>query len=132
VIGAAHAGWRGAASGVLEATIAAMQSLGARRITAAVGPCISQASYEVGRDMRDAVLAQDGAALGFFADGVRDGHFQFDLAGYCAARLSKAGCVSVEALYLDTRDDRERFFSHRRRTLEDGGPIGHQLSAIVL
>ena len=132
VIGAAHAGWRGAASGVLEATIVAMQSLGARRITAAVGPCIAQASYEVGHDMRDAVLAQDAAALGFFAQGVRDGHFQFNLAGYCAARLRLAGCVSVEALYLDTRDDRERFFSHRRRTLEGGGPIGHQLSAIVL
>ena len=132
VIGAAHAGWRGAACGVLEATMAAMQSLGARHITAAVGPCIAQASYEVGHDMRDAVLAQDAAARGFFAEGVRDGHFQFDLAGYCVARLRLAGCVSVEALYLDTRHDRERFFSHRRRTLEGGGPIGHQLSAIVL
>ena len=132
VIGAAHAGWRGAAMGVLEATVTAMRSLGATKIAAVVGPCISQASYEVGQDMRDAVLAQDDAALAYFGVGVRDGHFQFDLAGYCLARLRLAGCVSAEALFVDTRDDEARFFSHRRRTLEGGGPIGHQLSAIVL
>jgi polyphenol oxidase len=132
VVGAAHAGWRGAAMGVLEATVAAMRALGAKSIAASVGPCISQASYEVGFDMREAVLAQDAAAGGFFGAGAREGHFQFDLAGYCLARLERAGCVSVQALHADTRDDTARFFSHRRRTLEGGGPIGHQLSAIVL
>ena len=132
VIGAAHAGWRGAAMGILEATVAAMRNLGATRIAAVVGPCISQASYEVGHDMRDAVLAQDEAAAGVFGQGVREGRFQFDLAGYCLQRLRLAGCASAEALFVDTRDDEVRFFSHRRRTLEGGGPIGHQLSAIVL
>jgi YfiH family protein len=132
VIGAAHAGWRGAAAGVLEATIAAMRGLGAARIAAAVGPCIAQASYEVGADMRDAVLALDGEAAAFFADGTRPGHFQFDLAFYCAERLHRAGCAVVQTLGLDTRDDAGRFFSHRRRTLAGGGPIGHQMSAIVL
>ena len=132
VIGAAHAGWRGAAGGVIEATLAAMRSLGAQNIRAAVGPCISQASYEVGDDMRDAVIGQDPSAVAFFAPGVREGHHQFDLAGYCAERLYRAGCEVVQTLGLDTRSDEARFFSHRRRTLEGGGPIGHQLSAIVL
>jgi polyphenol oxidase len=132
VIGAAHAGWRGAAMGVLEATAEAMRGLGARNIAAVVGPCIAQASYEVGQDMREAVLTQDADAAAFFGAGLREGHFQFDLAGYCLQRLRRAGCVSAEALFVDTRDDESRFFSHRRRTLEGGGPIGHQLSAIVL
>ena len=132
VIGAAHAGWRGAASGVLEATFEAMRGLGATSIRAAIGPCITQDSYEVGDDMRDAVLAQDASAAEFFRPGVRPGHHQFDLAGYCAERLYRAGCSVVESLGLDTRSDEARFFSHRRRTLEGGGPIGHQLSAIVL
>jgi YfiH family protein len=132
VIGAAHAGWRGAASGILEATVAAMRGLGARNISASVGPCIAQASYEVGSDMRDAVLALDALAERFFVPGVRHAHFQFDLAGYCLDRLARADVTSAQALFADTRDDNTRFFSHRRRTLEGGGPIGHQLSAIVL
>ncbi|MBS7791397.1 polyphenol oxidase family protein [Roseococcus sp. SDR] len=128
VIGAAHAGWKGAVSGVLEATIAAMEALGAERgrITAVVGPCIAQASYEVRSDLRDAV----GDAR-FFAPGRDDAHFQFDLPGYCVARLEAAG-VAGEALGLDTLADEARFFSHRRRTLAGGGPLGHQLSAIML
>jgi YfiH family protein len=132
VIGAAHAGWRGAASGILEATLTAMHALGATRITAAIGPCIAQESYEVGGDMRDAVLALDGDATAFFLPGLRDAHFQFDLAGYCAERLHRAGCAVVQNLALDTRDDADRFFSHRRRTLAGGGPLGHQMSAITL
>ena len=83
VIGAAHAGWRGAVAGVLEATIAAMEALGARRgrIVTAVGPCIRQPSYEVAADLRDAVLAHDPADARFFADGARADRWQFDLAG---------------------------------------------------
>lgn len=132
VVGGAHAGWRGALAGVLEATLDAMEALGAdrRRIAAAVGPCIGQASYEVAADLRDAVLARDPADARFFADG-RPERWQFDLAGYCAARLQAAGTGRVEALFLDTLADEARFFSHRRRTLAGGGAIGHQMSIIV-
>ncbi len=128
VIGAAHAGWRGAVSGVLEATVEAMVALGAERtrIAAVIGPCIAQASYEVRADLRDAV-----ADPRFFAPGRDAEHFQFDLAGYCVARLRAAG-VAASALGLDTLSDEARFFSHRRRTLAGGGPLGHQISAIVL
>ena len=128
VIGAAHAGWRGAVAGVLEATVDAMLALGAarHRIAAVIGPCISQASYEVRADLREAV-----AGPRFFAPGRDADHFQFDLAGYCVARLRDAG-VAATALGVDTLSDEARFFSHRRRTLAGGGPLGHQISAIVL
>ena len=129
VIGAVHAGWRGALAGVLEAAVAAMQALGASRIVAAIGPCIQQPSYEVGPDLRDAILAHDPSHARFLADG-RPGHWQFDLPGYCAARL--AGIGQVDQLRADTFSDEARFFSHRRRTLAQAGPIGHQISAIVL
>jgi YfiH family protein len=134
VVGAAHAGWRGAVAGVLEATVAAMLALGAdaARITAAVGPCIAQPSYEVAADMRDAVLARDPDDAQFFADGVREGRWQFDLAGYCAARLRGAGLPRVEVLGIDTLAHEEDYFSHRRRTLAGGGPIGHQISIIAI
>ncbi|HYF09749.1 MAG TPA: peptidoglycan editing factor PgeF [Acetobacteraceae bacterium] len=133
VVGAAHAGWRGAVAGVLEATIEAMCAIGARRarIAAAIGPCIHQASYEVGPDLRDAVLARDPADARFFAAGAREDRWQFDLPGYCAARLA-AGGIGTEALPEDTLASEEKFFSHRRNTLAKGGPIGHQLSAIAL
>ncbi len=132
VIGAVHAGWRGAVAGVLEATVAAMAALGAdpARIAAAVGPCIRQPSYEIGADLRDAVLAERANAAQFFADGTKPGHWQFDLAGYCVMRL--AGLSRVDLVPADTAADPGRFFSHRRRTLAGGGPIGHQMSAITL
>jgi hypothetical protein len=132
IVGAAHAGWRGAVLGVLDATVAAMVALGASpgRIVAAVGPCIAQASYEVGADLRDPVLARDASDSGFFAPGRRDGHWQFDLAGYCAARLRAAGVRHVIVTGYDTLADEDRFFSYRRRTLEKAGPIGHQISVI--
>jgi YfiH family protein len=129
VIGAVHAGWRGAVAGVLEATVQAMRALGAARITAAIGPSIRQKSYEVRADLRDAVLARDPADARFFAAG-RPDHWQFDLAGYCAARLD--GLASVDTIDADTAAEPDRFFSHRRRTLEASGPLGHQISAIVL
>jgi len=133
VVGACHAGWRGALSGVLEATIAAMERLGARRdgIAAALGPCIRQASYEVGPDLRDALLAADPDGDRFLVPGRRDGHWRFDMAALILARLRAAG-VAAEALPNDTLAEEDLFFSHRRRTLEGGGPIGHQLSAIAL
>lgn len=132
IVGAAHAGWRGAVVGILEATVEAMVALGAarRRIAAVVGPCIRQPSYEVAADLRDAVLAANAADAGFFAPG-RPERWQFDLAGYCAARLAAAG-VGVEVTPHDTLALEGDFFSHRRNTLAGGGPIGHQLSAIAL
>jgi YfiH family protein len=134
VIGAAHAGWRGAAAGVIEATIAGMAALGASpaRIVAAIGPCIRQESYEVGTDLRDTVLAASPDATCHFAPGRRYGHWQFDLPGYCAARLAVAGVQRVDAVKADTAADEDRFFSHRRRTLAGGGPIGHQISILAL
>ena len=132
VIGAAHAGWRGAVGGVLEATISAMRELGAREIIAAIGPCIVQASYEVGPDLRDSVLARDPADARFFAIGYRPERWQFNLPGYCAARLAAAGVNSIAITGTDTCAREDDFFSHRRRTLAGGGPIGHQISAIML
>jgi polyphenol oxidase len=134
IIGAAHAGWRGAVAGVLEATLAAMQARGATpgHVTAAIGPCIRQGSYEVGADLRAAVLDRRAEAVRFFASGRRDQHWQFDLPGYCAARLAATGVDSIEVLPFDTVTDEARFFSHRRRTLAGGGLIGHQISVIAL
>jgi YfiH family protein len=131
VVGAAHAGWRGAVSGILEAVVAAMAALGAEpgRIAAVIGPCIRQPSYEVAADMRDAVLAHDAADARFFQAG-RPERWQFDLAGYCAARLRAAGVGSVSVTPGDTAAEPDRFFSHRRRTLAGGGPIGHQIAGV--
>jgi YfiH family protein len=134
VIGAAHAGWRGAVGGVIESTLAAMQRLGARidHIAAAIGPCIGQASYEVGPDLRAEVLARRAEDTRFFSPGTQPDRWQFDLASYCAARLQQAGVTQVTVTGYDTLADPDRFFSHRRRTLAKSGPIGHQISAIRL
>jgi hypothetical protein len=134
VIGAAHAGWRGALAGIVEATVAAMQRLGARRerIAASVGPSIRQPSYEVDDGFRAQFLAADPENARFFAPGVREGHVQFDLAGFCAAALTAAGVGRVSVVAADTLAEPERFFSYRRATLAGEGPIGHQLSAIAL
>jgi YfiH family protein len=131
VVGAAHAGWRGAVAGILETTVAAMMALGAEpaRIAAVIGPCIRQPSYEVAADMRDAVLARDAADARFFVEG-RAERWLFDLPGYCAARLSAAGLTQVSVTPGDTAAEPDRFFSHRRRTLGAGGPIGHQIAGI--
>lgn len=133
VVGAAHAGWRGALSGVLEATIEAMLALGATRdsLSAVVGPCIAQESYETAEDMHAAITGTDRQAARFFAPGKRAGHYQFDLAGWCVFRLQRAGIQHAAALGLDTLTDETRFFSHRRRTLSGNGPIGHQISTIA-
>ena len=132
IVGAAHAGWRGAVAGVLEATVAAMVALGASadRIIAAIGPCISQASYEVGPDLRAAVLQRSVLDEAFFAPGQREHRWQFDLPGYCCARLRAAGVGHVIVTGFDTLAAEDRFFSHRRRTLAKAGPIGHQISVI--
>jgi YfiH family protein len=133
VIGACHAGWRGALAGVTDATIEAMIALGAGRdrIRAAIGPCIGQASYEVSAPFRDEFLAADTGNAGFFGTGKRDGHWQFDLPGYLMQRLRRSG-VTAENLGLDTCSDPDRFFSYRRMTLQKEADYGRQVSAIAL
>ncbi|MEO5808997.1 MAG: peptidoglycan editing factor PgeF [Sphingomicrobium sp.] len=133
VIGAAHAGWRGALGGVTDATLAAMLRLGARieRIAAAVGPCIARASYEVDRAFLDNFLGHDEANACFFADGPL-GKPHFDLEAYVVARIAGAGVQRIEALGLDTYANPDRFFSYRRATHRIEPGYGRQISLIGL
>ena len=134
VIGAAHAGWRGALGGVLEATVAAMAALGARpdRLSAGIGPCIGANSYEVGAEFPAPFLAEDGASEQFFRAAPRQGHFLFDLAGYVAHRLARLGLGQVARTGGDTAAEPERFFSYRRACLRQEKDYGRALSAIRL
>ncbi|HUJ96728.1 MAG TPA: peptidoglycan editing factor PgeF [Stellaceae bacterium] len=134
VIGAAHAGWRGALGGVLEATVAAMVSLGAapQRLRAGIGPAIAQPSYEVGPEFPAPFLAQDEANAGFFRKAPRAGHFLFDLPGYVARRLARLGLGAIEHSGGDTAAEPERFFSYRRSCLRQEPDYGRALSAIRL
>ena len=134
VIGAAHAGWRGALTGVIEATIAAMERLGAaqRQIRAAIGPMIRQGNYEVGPDLVERFRADDPASSRFFGPAKRDGHAMFDLAGYIAARLKRAGITEVEDVGLCTYADPEQFFSYRRSTHRAEADYGRHVNAIAL
>jgi YfiH family protein len=134
VIGAAHAGWKGALGGVLEATLDAMEKLGALRdrIGAAIGPCISQTNYEVGWEFRDRFLEQGLKHRRFFTPSDKEGHYRFDLAGYAAHRLTTAGVGSVEMLGVCTYPPENGFFSFRRTTHAGEPDYGRQISAIVL
>lgn len=134
VIGAAHAGWKGALGGVLDATFEEMLRLGATadRIVAAVGPCIAQRSYEVGAEFRAAFMEAGQGNTRFFAEGARPGKFQFDLPGYVVARLEGLGIGSVDALPNDTCAETENFFSYRRATLAGEKDYGRGLSALVM
>jgi len=131
VVGAAHAGWKGALAGVTDACVAAMEALGARRerIAAAVGPCIAQASYEVDADFEARFVVADTFNARFFRQG-REGHAWFDLEGYVAARLEAAGVGTVEKLGLDTCADEPRFYSYRRATHRGEPGYGRQISVI--
>ena len=133
VVGAAHAGWKGALAGVTDSTIAAMESLGARRdrIAAAIGPCIARASYEVDRDFVRRFEAADRENERFFTAG-RAGHAQFDLEAYVAHRLAAAGLARVEMLGLDTYADAGRFYSYRRATHRAEPAYGRQIAIIGL
>lgn len=133
VIGAAHAGWKGAVAGVTDNTIAAMEALGARRgdIAAAIGPTIAQASYEVDEAFRDRFLAADSANARFFGAG-EPGHWQFDLPAYVAQRLHSTGIGQVENLGLDTYAAPARFYSFRRATHRGEPAYGRQISLIGL
>jgi YfiH family protein len=134
VVGAAHAGWRGALAGVLEATVAVMERLGATpsRTVAALGPMIRQGNYEVGPDFVARFADADRGNRRFFAPGVRDGHAMFDLAGYIASRLKRAGVGHVEDLGHCTYADAARFFSYRRTTHRAEPDYGRHVNAIAL
>lgn len=134
VIGAAHAGWRGALSGIAEATVEAMAALGAQpeRIVAVIGPAISQRAYEVGADYRHRFLLEDPAAERFFADDEDSGEPHFDLPGYVAERLARAGLSAISDLSLCTYCDETRLFSYRRSQHHGEDDYGRQISAILL
>jgi len=138
VIGAAHAGWKGALGtgrrGVLEATLEAMEKLGAARdrIRAVIGPCISQTNYEVGWDFRDRFLELGLKQRRFFVPSDREGHYRFDLQGYVTHRLTMAGVTSVAPLGICTYPLDNGFFSFRRTTHAGEPDYGRQVSAIVL
>lgn len=133
VVGAAHAGWRGAFGGVIEAAIEAMEILGAQRgrIAAAIGPAIARKSYEVDDSFHGRFVEADPANDRFFLPG-RDGRHRFDLESYVAARLASAGITRVEALGLDTYSRPDLFFSYRRATHRGEPTYGRQISLIAL
>jgi len=133
VIGAAHAGWRGALDGVLSATVAAMEALGAKRadITAVIGPCISQRAYEVGPEFIDNFLAEDQEFARYFANGVDD-RMQFDLPGFGLNRLRAAGVGHAEWTHHCTYSDPDRFYSYRRTTHAKEADYGRLIASITL
>ncbi len=134
VIGACHAGWKGALTGVLEATLAAMEKIGAERgkIRAALGPTIGATSYEVGPEFVERFLATDAKHSRFFTPSPRAGHAWFDLPAFIGMRLRGAGVVAFEGTGLDTYTDDERFYSYRRSVHRGEDDYGRLVSAIVL
>lgn len=134
VIGACHAGWKGARAGIVAATVAAMVARGARpeRLIAAVGPCIAQRSYEVGADFAAAFLAESSQHARLFAPAGRPGHALFDLRAYVAWTLEQAGVSAISCCPNDTFAEEERFFSYRRATVRQEPDYGRGISVIVL
>lgn len=134
VIGAAHAGWKGALVGVLEATVDAMEKLGAARgrVVAALGPLIRQPNYEVGPEFVTRFTEADADNAGFFRPSEPTGHALFDLGGYIVRRLTRAGVAQVEDVGLCTYADPQRFFSYRRATHRGEGDYGRHINAIAL
>ena len=134
VIGAAHAGWKGAFGGIAQETVKAMQALGAKtqNIVVSLGPCIAQKSYEVDMGFRDRFITQTENNSRFFLPSPRVGHFQFDLRGYIAHQLALAGVEQVNLLANDTCFEEDDFFSYRRTTLRLETQYGRQVSTIML
>lgn len=134
IVGAAHAGWKGALGGIIHSTVAAMEALGARpdRIVAVVGPCIAQASYEVDAAFQDRFEHHDPGGARFFAPGAATDKRQFDLTGYVLWRLEQAGVGEAAWTGEDTRTDAARFFSNRRAYLNGEPDFGRMMSAISL
>ena len=133
VIGAAHAGWKGALTGVVESTVAAMETLGAERsgIVAAIGPLIRQHSYEVGNEFVERFIEADAENAVFFSPAERENHSMFDLAGFIRMRLENAGVLMIDDIGVDTYSD-ERFFSYRRSVHRKEPDYGRHVHAIVL
>jgi YfiH family protein len=133
VIGAAHAGWKGALTGIIESTVGAMEGLGAERagIVAAIGPLIRQPSYEVGNEFVERFMEEDAENTLFFLPAAREGHAMFDLAGFIRARLENAGVLVIDDIGIDTYSD-ERFFSYRRSVHRKEPDYGRHVHAIVL
>jgi YfiH family protein len=133
VIGAAHAGWKGAFGGVIAATVQAMETLGARKqdIHAAIGPLIRQPSYEVGAEFVDRFTATDADYARFFIPSSKAGHAMFDLAGFIRAQLERAGIETIDDVGIDTYAD-PRFFSYRRTTHRAEPDYGRNIHALVL
>ncbi|MGQ0444304.1 MAG: peptidoglycan editing factor PgeF [Beijerinckiaceae bacterium] len=134
VIGAAHAGWRGALAGVLEATLDAMETLGAHRAStaAALGPAIARKSYEVGAEFAEQFITASAVHASFFSASPRDKRFLFDLPGFIAMRLRLAGIGSFEDVTRDTYAEPELFYSYRRSVHESEPDYGRQIAAIAL
>ncbi len=134
VIGAAHAGWKGALTGMVEALVAAMEGLGAKRrdIAAALGPTISAQSYEVGPEFLAQFQAGDAGYARFFAASAQPGHFMFDLPNFIELRAEQAGIGAFENLRLDTYADETRFFSYRRMTHRKEEDYGRLVAGIAL
>jgi YfiH family protein len=134
VVGAAHSGWRGAIGGVIDATVAAMEKLGATRsrIAAVLGPTIAQASYEVGPEFHDSFLADDRDNARFFTPSGQDGHWMFDLPGYVQMRMARLGLAHTGWTGEDTYADPARFFSFRRNTHAGEKQYGRMISAIAV
>jgi YfiH family protein len=134
VVGSAHAGWKGAIGGVVESVVELMETLGAKRanIAAAIGPCISQRSYEVGPEFRERFVAQARSNERYFVHSEKAEHWMFDLPGYVAMRSRDAGIGHVDVTGVCTYDNGEDYFSFRRTTHLGEGDYGRQLSAIML
>jgi YfiH family protein len=134
VIGAAHAGWRGALTGVIEATVAAMETLGAKRdrMVAAAGPMIRQSNYEVGQDLLDRFVAVEPSNVRFFIRANRPDHMMFDLAGYVVSQLRRAEIAQIEDVGLCTYANPAQFYSYRRATHLAEPDYGRHVNAIVL
>ncbi len=134
VVAAAHAGWKGALAGIVDATVASMGELGAQaeRIVACVGPCIQQQSYEVGAELRQRFVDADPDNRTYFHGSRRAGHFMFDLSKYVTHRIEAAGVAGVERLQVDTYTNEQEFFSYRRATHGEERDYGRQVSAIAL
>jgi YfiH family protein len=133
VIGAAHAGWKGALTGIVESTVAGMEKLGAERanIVAAIGPMIRQPSYEVGNEFVERFIEADAGNALYFLPAPREGHAMFDLAGFIRKRLEQAGVLVIDDTGIDTYSD-ERFFSYRRSVHRKEADYGRHVHAIVL
>jgi polyphenol oxidase len=133
VVGAAHAGWKGALGGILESTVEAMEKLGAERnnVVAAIGPLIRQQSYEVGGEFAERFIEAAADNAMFFLPAAREGHSMFDLAGFIRMRLEYAGVLMIDDLGVDTYSD-ERFYSYRRSVHRQEPDYGRHVHAIVL